>query len=474
MPALFTMKNGTIALSLVIVGGFWLWPAGNKRPVFDDPVTSRLSTSTATETVANASPPESESASWSRFRGPNGSGISDDSNVPLEWNEKKNLAWKLKLPGAGASSPIVTKDYVFVTSYSGYGVPGERGGSSDKLERHLSCVDRKTGKVVWAKTVKNQQREDVYQGMGVPEHGYATNTPVTDGEHIYVFYGKSGVLAYDLKGEKVWEKNVGTESSNRRWGSASSLLLHGNRLIVNASEESQAIFALDKKTGKEIWKTEASSLELAYSTPALVKIDDKRTDLVVAVPSEVWGINPDNGKLVWFVETSLTDNLSPSVNVVGNMIYVFGGYRSKGSLAIKTGGKGDITESHTQWTSRTTSYVATPVHCKNRLYWIDDKGLYHCLDATNGESIVRERMPFESGGRGRPVYSSPISVNDKIYLQTRTNGLYVVDSTEDLEVISHNEFGSDKSQFNSTPAVDNGQLFLRSNQFLYCVQKQAE
>ncbi|MFQ5734551.1 MAG: PQQ-binding-like beta-propeller repeat protein, partial [Planctomycetaceae bacterium] len=133
---------------------------------------------------------------WDRFRGPNGQGVSDDTKVPLKWDDTKNLKWKRKLPGPGTSSPIIVGDKVFVTCYSGYGVGGG-GGKIENLTRHLVCVSRKDGKILWDKTVVHKGREDRYTRM-LGEHGYASNTPTTDGKNVYAFYGKSGVVAYDL------------------------------------------------------------------------------------------------------------------------------------------------------------------------------------------------------------------------------------------------------------------------------------
>ena len=209
-------------------------------------------------------------------------------------------------------------------------------------------------------------------------------------------------------------------------------------------------------------------MELAYGTPIISRVNDQRDDLVIAVPSEVWGLNPDTGKLVWYVETKLTGNLSPSVIPDGDKIYVFGGYRSSGSLAIQLGGKGDVTKSNTLWTSQNSSYVATPVLHEGHLYWIDDKGMYFCVSAKTGETVDKQRVAgIES--RGKPVYASPVAINGKLYMQTRNSGLFVLNGTPKMEILKQNRFASDDSVFNATPAVSNGQLFLRSYTHLYCV-----
>ena len=405
---------------------------------------------------------------WTRFRGPNGTGVSSATSIPTHWGESRNLIWKTKIPGPGSSSPVLSDDSVFLTSYTGYGDEDSSGSHLEDLKRHLHCIDRKTGEIVWTRSVNAVLPEDRYSGMGVPEHGYATNSPVTDGKKVYAFYGKSGVFAYDVQGNELWQANVGNESGNRGWGTASSLILYRNLVIVNASEESQALFALDKDSGEVVWKAPASILELAYGTPIIARVDEQRDDLVLAVPGEVWGLNPNTGKLVWFATTTLTGNLSPSVIADGDRVYVFGGYRSSGSLAIQMGGIGDVTKSHILWTSRNSSYVVTPILLDDRLIWIDDQGMYFCIAAKSGELIEKKRVP-DIESRGRKVYASPVAIGGKLYMQTRNSGVFVLSGEPGYQIISQNRFESDDSVFNATPAVGGDRLFLRSYRSLYCI-----
>lgn len=409
------------------------------------------------------------SQSWTRFRGPNGLGVSGETEIPTTWSDSENLAWKCELPGYGSSSPVLTDAFVFLTTYSGYG-DEQRVGDIGNLKRQVVCIDRTDGRIAWTRSVDAVQPEDLYEGMGVPEHGYATNTPVTDGQNLYVFLGKSGVFAFDLEGNQIWQRSVGTDSSNRRWGSAASLILYGNLLIVNASEESRCIYGLEKATGDKIWEAQAASLELTYGTPAIAKGSEGRDELVIAVPGEIWGLNPLTGKLIWYAETSLTGNVSPSLIVDGNRLWAFGGYRSSGSILLRAGGSGNVTDTNVDWTSRDSSYVATPVLYQDKLYWIDDQGLYYCTNAESGKSLAKSRVPGIKSG-GRPVYASPIAIGGKIYIQTRQSGVFVLESTEKLSIIAQNKFVGDSSVFNATPAVDRGQLFLRSYKNLYCVSK---
>jgi len=404
---------------------------------------------------------------WTRFRGPNGMGITDDTKLPLTWSETKNLKWKTPLPGPGSSSTIIYGDRLFVTCYTGYGIDRSNPGSQADLKRHLLCVNRSDGKILWEKSVDAVLPEDPYRGY-ISEHGYASNTPVTDGERVYVFFGKTGVLAFDMQGKKLWQTSVGTESSNRRWGSAASPILYKNLLIVNASEESLAIYAFDKATGKEIWKAEGDDLELAHGTPFLANLADGRKELTIAVPEEVWGLNPDTGKLIWYAEMAPNGNICPSIIGKDGIVYVFGGFRIKGSLAIRTGGKDNVTQTHVLWSSPESSYVPSPVILNGHLYWVSDLGLACCMNAKSGKLVYRERLSARGGGK--PFYASVVLANGKLYAVSRTSGTFVLDAKPQFKQLAQNQLESDTSDFNASPAVSNGQIFLRSNKFLYCIE----
>ena len=395
------------------------------------------------------------SQDWLEFLGKGGVAKSADQ-VPTVWNEKENLLWKLDLPGAGSSSPIIVGNRVFVTCF----FEGKKSFS-----RYVICVDKVTGKKLWSKEIPVDYIEDSYRGY-IQEHGYASNTPASDGEHLFVFFGKGGVHSLDFDGNVKWSTIVGEMSSNRQWGSASSLLLHEDKVIVNASEEARAIIALDKTSGKEIWKQKSRNLELAYGTPRIVKTSEGDTELIFSAPEKLWGMDPADGTTKWFAKTPMTGNVSPSVIVDGDTIYSFGGYRSAGSISVRAGGNDDVSKTHVNWTSRTSSYVATPLLCDAKFYWIDDRGLANCSDATNGEEVYRERV---KGLTGRPVYASPVLVDGKIYVVTRREGTIVLEPGSEFKELSRNKFADDDSDFNASPAVSDNKLFLRSNKALYCV-----
>lgn len=389
---------------------------------------------------------------WPRFLGPEGRAISLDSQIPTTWNDDQNLKWKSPL-GPGSSSPIVWEQFVFVTSFSGEG---------EGVTRKLHCFDRATGENRWTFEVANSGYEDAYRGF-ITEHGYASNTPVTDGELVYVFFGKMGVYAIDFEGNQVWHQPVGKESSNREWGSAPSPVLHEEMLIVNAADEARSVIAFNKQSGEKIWTSEAAGYELSYNTPT---VDAKHEHLIIPVPGELWGLNLKTGKLRWYAETNLTGNVSPSPIIDQEQIYIFGGFRSSGSHAFPTGGRGDITDNEA-WSSRNSSYVATPLLHEGHFYWIDDRGVAHCMNASNGEQVYRERVPGLSLG-GRPVYASPVLAGDKIFVVSRHDGTFVLPAKPEFAVLSQNKF-SDDSDASGTPAISKNEMFLRTGQFLYCV-----
>ena len=366
------------------------------------------------------------------------------------------MLWKADLPGGGSSSPIVVGDRVFVTCYT----------DDEPRRRMLRCFDKLSGNVLWTREFAIDYREDEYQGY-ITEHGYASNTPATDGESVFVFFGKGGVHRVGIDGELKWSVDVGKQSSNRRWGSAASVVLDGDHVIVNAAEESRAIICLRKSDGSEVWKQQADMLELAYGTPRIARNRSGQTELLIGVPEEIWSLNPETGKLRWYASSPMTGNVSPSIIVDADRAFGFGGYRGAGSIAVRLGGSGDVTDSHVLWTNRTSSYVATPLLVDGRFYWIDDRGIAYCTDAASGETVYRSRVDGLEGQR--PVYASPIMAGENIYVVTRISGTYVYAPDDDFKVIAVNRLEGDESDFNATPALSDGRIYLRSNRSLYCI-----
>ncbi|MBX7106212.1 MAG: PQQ-binding-like beta-propeller repeat protein [Gemmataceae bacterium] len=408
-------------------------------------------------------------ADWPRFRGPDGLGVAVGATPPTKWTATDGVKWKAALPGPGSSSPVVWGDRVFVTCYSGYGIDAASPGSIEKLTRHLVCVDRNSGRILWKSDIAASNAEDPYRGY-VTEHGYASNSPATDGEAVYAFFSKSGVVAYDLEGKKLWQTAVGVESDERRWGSSASPVLFKGLVIVNAASEARAVIALDKKTGKQVWKAEGKRLNLSFSTPALVS-SGERTDLVVAMPTEVWGLNPETGKLLWHTAIKPSGNVCAGVLPGDGIAYVTGGFQTKGTLAVKVGGSGDVAAKNLLWSVSKSSYVPTPVLHGGLLMNVNEDGFAVCQNAETGKTVYDERLAVKGvGGRGsRPFYASPVLADGRLYAVSRQAGMFVLRAGDKFELLHQNP-PLDDSDFNATPAVVGKQLLLRSNKFLYCLE----
>lgn len=437
---------------------------------------------------------------WLRFRGPNGSGVSlDPESLPTEFSAEKNLKWKAALPGRGVSCPIVIGDRIVVTCYSGYGMDQQNPGEMEELRRHVVCYSRADGKLLWQQEIEPVLPEDAYSGMGVPQHGYASHTPVSDGERVFVFLGKSGVRAWDLDGQEIWQASVGKGSDDRAWGSSSSPILAGNVLVVPAGAESRAVIGLDKATGRELWRAESDLLGGVWGTPALSQVDDERLDIVLGAPYEIWGLNPETGKLRWFCEAMETDQFNSSVVIDGNRIFAAEG-RQGGSIAIKAGGVKDISEGGVIWSGRDRNRFSTPLIHENRLYLISG-GVVSCVNAEDGSEIFRGRLPsggsnggaengdegnsrggrggFGSrgggrggfGGFGNIDYASPVLGDGKIYFVSRGGDIHVIEPGTELNVLATNRVTNESEDFSATPAISAGCIFIRSSHHLYCVSQ---
>jgi outer membrane protein assembly factor BamB len=396
---------------------------------------------------------------WMQFRGPGGSARSDDKGIPGKWSETENVVWKTKLPGLGTSSPITVGDAIYLTCYSGYGESGKDPGDEKNLMRHFICLDRKNGEIRWTKDVKPELPESAYRAGNDGQHGYASSTPVSDGKHVYVFFGKTGVICFDLKGEKIWSTSVGKGTTG--WGSASSPLLYKNFVIVNASVESGALVALNKSDGKEAWRFPGTGS--AWGSPMLVQAPGGKTEVVLSLAGKtgkITGIDPENGKKLWGCEGNNDGYICPSVVSNDGVVYAIGGRASR-SVAVKAGGTGDVLP---LWTTRLDSRVNSPVYHDGHLYWLNEqRGQACCIDAATGKEVYTERIP----GIGR-AYSSGVYADGKIYYVSDNATTFVVAAKPKYELIATNKL-DDTSRTNASPAIDNGRLLIRTDKHLYCI-----
>jgi len=397
---------------------------------------------------------------WMQFRGPGSGGIGEATGIPATWSSTENVVWRTELPGPGGSSPIVVGERVYITSYSGYAESIDAPGNKNNLMRHVVCLDRASGNVVWSKEFKAKQPESDYTGGNNTRHGYATSTPVSDGKNLFIFFGISGVFAMDLEGNELWTADVG--SGTHGWGSATSPVLHKNLLILNASVESAALIALDKATGKEVWRTEGT--DRAWSSPVLVEVGGK-TEVVLNLPETVVGYDADTGEVLWRCEGIPDSYVCPSVVAKDGIVYAIGGRRSE-AVAIRAGGRGDVTATHLLWRTREGNNVTSPVLLDGYLYWLhESRGRAMCLNAETGAVVYDADLDPRPG----LLYGSITVADGKLYAPSQTNGTYVIKAGPTFEQIANNTFADDTARTNGSIVVSNNQLIMRTDKAIYCI-----
>lgn len=399
-------------------------------------------------------------ADWTQFRGPGAMGNGGaGADVPLHWTMTSNIVWKTVMPGPGASSPIVIGDRVFITCSTGSPSGGGQTGAAAALQRHLLCLNLADGKVLWdtATAAELPEQERIRE-----DHGYASSTPVADAHRVYAFYGKSGVFAFDHSGRQLWRAMVGDKLNG--WGSAASLVLYKDLVLVNASVESESLVALDKRSGKEIWR--ASGTAESWHAPTLVDAPGGKTEIVIAKNGQVIGLDADTGASLWNVKTGIPWYMCPTPVAENGIVYVIGGRSPNGALAIRSGGRGDVTASHMAWKLGKGSNVPSPILHDGHLYFAHENlGLVYCVNAKTGALVYEERLEPSPG----QVYASPVMAGGRIYYTGRGGRTVVLAASPKFERLADNTLESNRGMFNATPALAGSHLLLRSDKAVYCI-----
>ena len=400
-----------------------------------------------------------DSKDWPQFRGHGAHGRSDVKGAPLTWGDDKNIVWKTAMPGPGASSPITFGNKIFITAFTGFATSSREPGDMANLKRHLLCLNLADGKIIWDTPTPAEQPE---QDRIRESHGYASSTPVADGERIYTFYGKSGAFAFDHNGKQLWNTKVGDKLNG--WGSAASPVLYKDFLLVNAAVESDSLIALDKKTGKEVWR--APGATESWHAPVIVNVPGGKTEVVLAKNGKVLGFDPDAGTQLWSVKTGIPWYMCPTPVADAGIVYAIGGRTPNGTLAIRAGGKGDVTASHIVWKLNKGSNVPSPILHDGHLYFAHENlGMVLCVNAKTGELVFEERLEPSPG----QIYASPVLADGKIYFTGRSGRTIVVAAKPKFERLADNTLEANRGMFNSTPAMTGNRLLLRSNKALYCL-----
>lgn len=415
-------------------------------------------------------------ANWPQWRGPDGSGISTEKNLPAAWTPTTNIKWKAAIPGRGHSSPIVWGNRVFVTTaVEGEAVPGAKAakhmlgdkefvhpdsiGADRKHQFKVIALNRESGKVVWEVTAWEGTPYDNRHRKS----SYAASTPATDGKMVYAFFGTEGLYAYDFNGKLAWKAQLGN-MANLGMGTGTSPILFENLVIVQCDEdngEGSFIVALDKKTGKEAWRT-PRKIQISWSTPLLVK-SSTRSELITSGTETVISYDPATGKELWR-HKGLESNAIPSPVANSEMVYLVAGFPAKIAMAIKLGSSGDLTGTpNVPWKyAKGTAYVPSPILYGDYLYLTTDRGILTCIDAKTGE------VKYEGGRIPIPATftASPVAFEGKILMTSEDGDTFIVKAGPKHEVLATNSVGE---PVYASPAIADGRIFIRGEKNLYCI-----
>ncbi len=412
-----------------------------------------------------------ELGDWPYWRGPAADGMAV-GDAPLTWSETENIGWKTDIPGLGNSSPIVWGGQVFVTTAVPTGTPaaapaaapGGRGQGPSLVEHRFEVLslDRKTGKILWQRTATTAVP---HEGAHSTYGSFASNSPVTDGQRVYAFFGSRGIYCYDLKGTLVWQKDFGVKMQMRSaFGEGMAPVLADDRLILVFDHQGDSfIVALDKASGKELWRkprTEGTN----WAAPLVVDFKGRK-QLVVAASGRVRSYDLRDGSLIWEC-AGLGSNTIPHPVRQDDLVFVMSGHQSPKLMAIRLGPEGDLTGTDAVVWSQTrgNSYTPSPVIFDNKLYVLTDTGMLSCYNSRTGEPYYHQaRLP-----KSYSFKSSPVGANGKLYLASENDDVIVVKMGGTFEVLSTNTMPD--QTFIATPAIAGGEIFLRSRTRLYCIR----
>lgn len=426
---------------------------------------------------------------WPAWRGPLASGVAPEAQPPTEWSETKNVKWKVAVPGRGTSTPVIWDNQVFLLTAIPAGKKAEakpaetapapepggpggrrggRGGGGGMTESPTEeqkftvlALDRATGKTLWQHTPRTQLPHEGHHR----DHGFASASPVTDGEHLIVSFGSFGLYGYDLKGKLLWEKDLGDMRTRNSFGEGSSPALSGDTVVVLWDHEGDDfIVALDKRDGKELWRQQRDE-PTGWCTPLIVE-HEGRKQVVVNGTNRARGYDLASGKLLWEAGGQ-TANAIPSAVSGHNRVYVMSGFRGAALQAITLGKTGDLTGTEAiAWShNKGTPYVPSPLLAGDLLYFFaGNNAMLSVFDAKEGKALLEaERLEGLNG-----IYASPVAANGRVYLVGRDGGTVVAKQSPKLEVLATNRLDDG---FDASPAPAGRELFLRGRQNLYCLSE---
>jgi len=382
---------------------------------------------------------------WPCWRGPRLDGTSLEKNVPRHWSATSNVVWRTPLPGVGHASPIVWEDKIFTVA-----------ALLDSQERILLCLDRKSGKMLWQRTVLSSPLERKHA-----LNSHASSTPATDGKFVYMAFldrKEMVVAAYDFEGQPRWQVRPGPFASMH--GFCSSPVLFKDNVIVNGDHDGDSyIAALRRADGTTLWKTPRQNQTRSYCAPMIRELAG-RTQMILSGDKCVASYDPNNGSLHWIIDGP-TDQFVASIvyNEKADLLFVTGGYPEHHILAVKPDGRGDVTKTKIVWrTNRGVAYVPSPISAGDYFLVVSDSGVAHCFDAKTGRILWQERMGEH--------HASLVSAEGLVYFLNDDGVMNVVRPGPAFARVAQNELGE---QTFASPAISQGQIFLRGEKHLFCI-----
>ncbi len=437
---------------------------------------------------------DAASSNWPAWRGPFANGTAPESSPPTEWSDTKNVKWKVKLPGHGSATPAIWGDKVFILAAVGpekkaevkpveptpvvntntprgdTNAPGDgrrrRGGGmgrsekpTDKFQFTVVCLDRKTGKTLWQKIAKEEVPHEGHH----QDHGFASASPITDGKVVLAYFGSRGLYCYDMDGNLKWSKEFGQMKTRGTFGEAASPALRGDVVIVNWDHEGDDfITALDKNTGKELWRTPREE-ESSWVTPLIVDFKG-RQQVIVGATMKVRSYDLATGKQLWMCGGQ-TANMIPTAVADADTVYAISGFRGASVQAISLGRTGDLTGTDAvRWShDKNAPYVPSPVLAGNKLYFLSSRGAaLSCFDTRTGKAhFEAASLPGVFN-----AYASPVASKNHIYVSSREGKCVVLKQSDTLEIVATNSIGEGTD---ASIAIVGNELFLRGKENLYCI-----
>ncbi len=385
---------------------------------------------------------------WPGWRGPDRNGISHETNLPERWSKTEGIRWKIDVPGSGISNPIVSEDRVIVTAADGV----------RQSDLHIICYAREDGRELWHQRLWGTAPTRYHASKS----SMATPAPVTDGRRVFAFFGTGDVFCIDMHGELQWQRSLAGEYGQfeNRFAASSSPLLFEDAVLLQCDHYGDSyVIALDQETGANRWKRDRPEAWLSWASPQLIPAGDGQFELIVSGSHKVDALDPRNGDKLWTV-TGMSRECIPTPVFGDGYLYVVSGPKSP-SMAIRPGGRGDVTETHVRWrNTRGAPFVPSAILVGDRYYLVDDAGIATCLDAASGERVWQKRL---SGA----FTASPVAGDGKIYFTNEDGETTVIAAGNGgFKRLARNSVGE---PVYASPAIAQGCIFLRTNRHLLCI-----